>query len=183
MKKINTILIILSMTSLFSCGGSGSAGPASEEVSESTSTVDGEDGKATMFDTDTELSTAVSTLRLKNVVIVDSEDNRIAGNIVPMNKKFSIVYEGVSNYLVKDGKVFPKLGLLVADENGQYIINEEDLFAANMEGYTEEEASVLRATVSVGDPMKPGKYNCTVQIEDKNMPNSFIVSTWSFVVE
>lgn len=47
-----------------------------------------------------------------------------------MNSKFSIVYDGVTNYQLKDGKVFPGLSLNISDESGLNVINEADLFAS-----------------------------------------------------
>jgi hypothetical protein len=72
----------------------------------------------------------------------------------------------------------------VIDDNQQTVLSKSDLFAASYpDGLSVSDASVLRATITVGDPIKPGKYICSVQIIDKNNNNAFIHSTWEFEVE
>lgn len=46
-----------------------------------------------------------------------------------------------------------------------------------------QDASVLRATITISDSMMPGNYICSVGITDKNNPEAAIVSTWAFEVE
>jgi hypothetical protein len=72
----------------------------------------------------------------------------------------------------------------VLDDKQQTVLSKSDLFAtAYPDGLSVSDASVLRATVIVGDPIKPGKYICSVQVIDKNNTNAAIQSTWSFEVE
>jgi hypothetical protein len=100
-----------------------------------------------------------------------------------LNSTFSIIYEGVKNYPLKEGKAFPGLAMQVVDMTGStMVVHEDDLLASYVDGLSEADASVLRATVTVGDPMKPGEYTCMVTITDKNNGNSSILSTWAFTV-
>jgi len=70
---------------------------------------------------------------------------------------------------MKDGKVFPGLSMEVTDATGNYVLNEADLFGTSLEGYSAEEASVLRGTVTVGTPMQSGEtYHCKIRVFDKN---------------
>ena len=186
MKKnslVSTSLLLVCMIILFGCGGSGSPGTASEpEISGDITSMSSSEGTA-WFDNTTELQTAFSGFTVGNVSIVDDAGKKISGSQIGLNTKFSIVYEGVKNYTLKDGKAFPGLSILVSDPNQNPVINEADLLASYPDGVTEEAASVLRATITVGDPMKPGKYTCSVQVVDKNNNNSSIISTWSFDVK
>ena len=185
MKK-NTLmtrsLAVISMAMLVSCGG---ASPSAVDpvVSKNNTTIATKDGSA-MLDHDTELSTAFAGLTVKQAYIVDGNDKKIAGGKVALNSNFSIVYEGVNNYTLKDGKAFPNLSMQVIDNNQQTVLSKSDLFATSYpDGLSVSDASVLRATIIVGDPIKPGKYICSVQIIDKNNNNAVIHSTWNFEVE
>lgn len=188
MKK-NTLMImslkVISMTVLVSCGGAGSTNHSAPDpvVSENSTAITTQNGSA-MLDHDTELSTAFGGLTVGQAYIVDGNDKKITGNKVALNSNFSIVYEGVKNYTLKDGKAFPNLSIQVIDDNQQTVLSKSDLFAtAYPDGLSVSDASVLRATITAGDPLKPGKYICSVQVIDKNNNNAVIHSTWDFDVE
>lgn len=72
---------------------------------------------------------------------------------------------------------------LVSDSQGNAVINEADLFST-AEGYSAEDASVLRATVTIGSPMQHGHtYHCKVRVFDKQKAESEIVSELDFTVQ
>ena len=186
-KKISNVVVLplfVSTMVLGSCGGSGSASPSASDpvVSEdNTSMTSG--GSGVMLNHGTEMTTAFSGFIIGNAYIVDGNDKKITTSEVPLNSTFSIVYEGVKNYTLKDGKAFPGLSIQVIDNNQKTIISEADLLASYADGLSEGDASVLRATITVGDPMKPGKYICSIQVVDKNNVDSGIGSTWEFEVK
>jgi len=183
MKKLMTrSLEVISMAVLASCGGA-SPSAADPVVSENSTTIATKNGSA-MVDHDTELSTAFAGLSLKQTYIIDGNNKKIAGSKVALNSNFSIVYEGVKDYTLKDGKAFPDLSIQVIDNNQQTVLSKSDLFASSYpDGLSVSDASVLRATITVGDPIKPGKYICSVRVIDKNNNNAAILSTWDFEVE
>lgn len=166
-----------------SCGGPGSASPSTSDpvVSEDVTSISTEDGTA-LRDNDTELDTGVKGFTVEKIYIVDGDDKIISKSEVPLNSQFSIVYEGVANYSLKEGKAFPALSIQVIDNDQKTVISEADLLASYVNGLSEADASVLRATVTVGDPMKAGKYICSIQVTDKNNSESVILSTWGFEV-
>jgi hypothetical protein len=167
---------------LVSCG---TASPSAVDpvVAKNNTTIATKEGSA-MLDHDTELSTGFAGLTVTQTYIVDGNDKKIAGSKVALNSNFSIVYEGVKNYTLKDGKAFPNLSIQVIDDKQQTVLSKSDLFAtAYPNGLSESDASVLRATVIVGDPIKAGKYICSIQVIDKNNANAVIQSTWSFEVQ
>ncbi len=178
-----TSLALACMALLANCSGSASTSPAASDpvVSEDNTSMNAE-GTGVKLNHGTEMTTAFNGLAPENVYIVDGDDKKITTSEVALNSKFSIVYEGVKNYTLKDGKAFPGLSIQVIDNNGISVMQEADLLASYTDGLSEEDASVLRATITVGDPMKPGKYICTVQVVDKNNTDSAIVSTWEFEV-
>jgi len=184
MKKswIATALLPLVCTLLGSCGSGASRSNAEPEVTENGTRMTVENS-AVMFDNDTELETGIHGFAVENIYIVDGDDKKISSHEVALNTRFSVIYEGIKNYSLKNGKAFPALSIRVMDNDQHTVISEADLLASYSEGLSEADASVLRATVTVGDPMKPGKYMCTIQVTDKNNTDSAILSTWSFDVK
>ena len=182
-KLLNNSLLGLCMALLTNCGGSGFSGsPVSDPVVSEDNTSMSADGAGVKLGHGTELSTSFSGLSIENVYVIDGNDKKISSSKVALNTKFSVVYEGVKNYVLKDGKAFPVLSIQVMDNDQQTIINEADLLGSR-DGLSEKDASILRATITVGDPIKPGKYICSIQVMDKNNINAAIVSTWDFEVE
>lgn len=181
---ITLSLVLVCAAVLASCGGSSSSGTTVPEpvVSGETTSMTTDDASA-RFEQDTELTSAVQGLTVEKIYLVDGNDQKISASEVALNSKFSIVYEGVKNFALKDGKAFPNLSIQVMDNDQQTVLNETDLLASYTEGLSVEDASVLRATITVGDPIKVGKYMCSVQVVDKNNTNSAILSNWEFDVK
>lgn len=137
----------------------------------------------TKMDLTTGAKTSYSGLAVENIYIVDAEDNQLGDNEVPLDSKFSIVYEGIENYTLKEGKAFPGLSIDVTDEAGNAILNEADLFSSYTEGFEPETAAVLRGTVIVGNPMQAGNtYLCKVRVFDKNS-EAEIITEMNFKVK
>jgi len=131
----------------------------------------------------TNLQTLYEGLTFDKVHLIDGSDKKITGEEVPMGSKFSIVFEGIKNYTLQNGKAFPKLTMMMTGE-GNVIVNEEDLLASYTEGLSPEDASVLRATFTVGEPMVVGKqYICSVAVTDKINSTAIIQTTWLFTVK
>ncbi len=121
------------------------------------------------LDVNTGTKTNYSGFSVDEIYVVDINDAQLSSNEVDLNTKFSIVYQGIENYTLKDGKVFPGLSLQVTDASGADIMSEADLLASYAEGVSASEASVLRGSVTVGEPMKSGEiYHCKIRVFDKN---------------
>lgn len=131
----------------------------------------------------TNLQTLYEGLTFEKVTLLDGDDKKIESEEIAMNSKFSIVIEGIKNYTLKDGKVFPKLTLMLLGETGP-IVAEEDALASYTDGMSVEDASVVRGTFTVAQPMVTGKqYTCSVSVTDKNNAAATISSTWFFKVK
>ncbi|MBX2897454.1 MAG: hypothetical protein KF763_18575 [Cyclobacteriaceae bacterium] len=169
MKSISTLAIILVFAA--ACSNSGGSGFS---VGFS---------KGVKADLSTGAKTAYSGFAVENVYVVDAEDNQLRDNELSLESKFSIVYEGIENYTLKEGKAFPGLSIEVTDASGAFILNEADLFSSYTEGFDPEAASVLRGSITVGNPMQAGNsYLCKVRVFDKNS-DSEIVTEMSFKVK
>jgi hypothetical protein len=180
-KILFTAFVVICLVILFKCGGSGS-GSSIPRIDGDNVTMTS-DGSGVTRDNNTELVTGFQGLVVEDIYIVDGNDKRIDGTTVGLNTKFSVIYEGVKNYTLKDGKAFPDLSIVVTDASQNPVLNETDLLASYTDGLSEEDASVLRASVTVGHPMERGEYICSIHIVDKNNSNAAIVSTWSFDVK
>ncbi len=177
------VITSFSVMCLFSCGGSESTKKSTTdiEVSEENTTLIADGGRV-RFDNNTELQSSIQGLSVKDIYIVDDKERKITGSEIALNSSFFVVYEGVKNFTLKDGKAFPELNVQVIDPNQNLVIGGTDVLATDS-GLSEEETSVIRALISIAEPMQPGKYICSIQVMDKNNTESFIMSTWSFDVK
>lgn len=116
------------------------------------------------------------------VLLVGPDNTVMSNNEVQLNTQIAIVAQGLANYELKDDKAFPGLMLTVTDKDGNAIINESDLFAGT-EGYSADDASVLRGTVTVGDPMEAGEtYHVKLRVWDKNQLENELTAEVDLVV-
>jgi hypothetical protein len=175
-KRSSFYLVSFCCALLFTCGAPKDSKDTDSGFSFSAST-------GVKLDINTGTKSSYSGFSVDEIYLVDVNDKQLGSNEVALETKFSIVYEGVENYTLKDGKAFPGLSMVVTDAAGNFILNEADLFGGSTEGYSAEDASVLRGTVTVGDPMKSGEtYHCKIRVFDKNS-DAEIVSELDFTVK
>ncbi len=137
----------------------------------------------TKKDFGTGLSQSYNGFGVEEVLLVGPDNTAMSNNEVVLNSKIAIVAQGITNYTLKDDKAFPGLMLSVTDPQGNAVINEADLFAGT-EGYSATDASALRGTITVGEPMKSGeKYHVKMKVWDKNNPESVINAEVDIVVK
>jgi len=118
-----------------------------------------------------------------DAILVDGQNQRAKTNEVTLNSTVAIVVEDIENYVLKDGKAFPGLDLVVTDDNDIVVLEGRDILA-NESGYSLEDASVLRGTITVGDPMKAGQtYHATMKVWDKLKAESQINVAVDIVVK
>jgi hypothetical protein len=172
MKNINHLTIYLFpffCVLLFACGGSKDS---SADTGDSTDTDSGFSFSASAgvkLDVNTGAKTSYSGFSVDEIYIVDANDKQLTSNEVELDTKFSIVYQGIENYTLKDGNAFPGLSLQVTDASGADVLSNADLLASYTEGVSVEDATVLRGSVTVGEPMKSGEtYHCKIRVFDKN---------------
>jgi hypothetical protein len=130
----------------------------------------------------TGLSHSYNGFTVDEVLLVGPDNTVVTSNKVALDSEIAIVAQGIANYELKDGKAFPGLMLTVTSEQGEAIVNEADLFEQT-EGYSPEDASALRGTVTVGSPMKSGStYHMKMHVWDKNKPENVITAEVDLVV-
>lgn len=137
----------------------------------------------TKKDFGTGLSFSYNGFAVDEVLLVGSDNVAMSNNEVPLNTKVGIVVQGLTNYQLQDDKAFPGIQLSVTDKAGIAVIDEADL-VANSEGYSTTDASVLRGTVTVAEPMKSGEtYHLKMRVWDKTKPENELTAEVDLVVK
>jgi hypothetical protein len=137
----------------------------------------------TKKDLATGLSYSYHGFGVDEVLLVGPDNVAQRNNEVLLNTKIAIVAQGITNYELKDGKAFPGLMLRVTDKNDHAVIDEADLFA-NTEGYSPADASALRGSITIGNPMKSGEeYHVTMRVWDKTKLDNELTADVDVVVK
>lgn len=137
----------------------------------------------THTDFTTGLSYSYKGFTVDEVAIFDALNNPKTNNKVPDKSSFAIIVSGLGNFKASGDKVHPGMMINVKDKDGISAVDEPDLFR-DAEGYTAEEASVLRGSVSIGPPMKKGEtYHVKMRIWDKNNPESELTAEIDILIE
>jgi hypothetical protein len=161
MKKITSSLLVASALMLWACNFSA----------------------GTKKDFGTGLSFEYKGFTVEEVLLVGPDNVAMSTNEVQLGTQVAIVAQGLANYELKDDKAFPGLMISVTDKEGTAVLGAEDLFAES-EGYSAADASVLRGTVTVGDPMKAGEtYHVKIRVWDKNKPENELTAEVDIVVK
>lgn len=130
----------------------------------------------TKTDLKTGLTYSYHGLSLDEVYFVGPENIPLNSNEVEYGSMIALVAQGIGNYQLENNKAFPGLSLKVTGEDGTLILNEPDLLAES-EGFSPEDASILRGSLTIGEPMEAGKtYKMKVVIWDKKKPQNRIES-------
>jgi hypothetical protein len=169
--------IMKPMHSILSASVNRQSGPG---ISKKTIIEDAKGGS--MLDLNTDLQTGFAAFHLADVYIIDGSDNRITNGNIGAKTKFSIVYEGLGNFSLKDGKVYPKLSIILRGGHDNIMIEENDLLSEYTDGFSPQDVSVLRATVDVSEPITHGEYFLSITVTDQNNKDANIITTWSFHV-
>jgi len=121
----------------------------------------------------TGLSYSYNGFDVDRVVLVGPDNTIMGSNEVVLNSQVGIVVQGLTDYALKEGKAFPGIMMTVTDKSGATVINESDLFSEQKEGYSPADASVLRGTITIGNPMVSGQtYHAKMRIWDKVKPEN-----------
>ncbi|MCS6973920.1 MAG: hypothetical protein N2044_00115 [Cyclobacteriaceae bacterium] len=128
----------------------------------------------TKSDLKTGLSYSYYGLSLDEVYFVGPENTPLSSNEAEYGTSVALVAQGIGNYILEDNKAFPGLSLTVTGENGTLVLDEPDLLAET-DGLPAEDAAILRGSLTIGDPMEPGKtYTMKIKIWDKKKPENRI---------
>jgi predicted small secreted protein len=139
--------------------------------------------KGAKKDFSTGLSFNYNGFAVQDVLLVDSANNKMSDNKVPLNTQIAVVAVGINNYALKDGKAYPGMMLQVTDKNGMSVLNAADLFADD-QGHPPAAASELRGNITVAQPMKSGEtYHVKVHIWDKVKADNVVNAEVDVVVK
>jgi len=125
----------------------------------------------------TGLSYSYNGFGVERVVLVGPDNTIMGNNEVVLNSQIALVVEGLTNYELKDEKAFPGLMMTVTDKSGVAVISEADLFSEGKDGYPATDASALRGTITIGNPMVSGEtYHAKIRIWDKVKPENELIA-------
>ena len=100
-------------------------------------------------------------------VLLVMNDEVINHTDIPIGEKFIVINDGVSGLVTKNGKVKVGCYLKIADQAGNILLEEKDLFTNNDE-FIPKDARMLKCTVTTGEPMKwEENYIVSVSFWDK----------------
>lgn len=130
----------------------------------------------------TGLSCSYNGFVVRNVLLTDPFDKPKTDNKVQLNTQIAIVANGVTNYGLKDGKVFPGMMIVVTDKRGNIVVQNDDLFVGD-QGHPPADATELRGTIAIARPMNAGEvYHVKMRIWDKIKPNNELNAETDLVV-
>jgi hypothetical protein len=160
MKKNNMLIAAIAITLFTSCNFS----------------------KGVKKDLTTGLSTSYNGFAIGEVYLTVDE-NKITTNKIVMGKVVNIIADGIENYTIKDGKVYPGCTITLTDKAGKEIVNVADAFADMNAGVDKDKASLLTATLNTGNPMQVGEtYHIKARFFDKQNKESEILSNVDIVM-
>lgn len=132
----------------------------------------------------TGLTSKYNGFAVEDVYLADGDGNALKSNQVPLGSTVMVIADGVENYQVKDGRVYPGCTIVLTGKNGEELLNVPDAFADMKDGKDQNEASVLKAYLNTGSPMEVGKtYHVYVRFYDKNKPENEIVAESDIVMQ
>ena len=128
--------------------------------------------KGIKTDLTTGLTYSYNGFRIDKAIVVNN-NKPVQGKKHPINSKLGVILQGVKNYTVEDGKVYPGCSLEVTDEAGNIVLHNDDIFEGTEA--TKEEASALSISVTLGNPIVAGNnYMLKAHVYDKKKPENAI---------
>jgi|GEM_PF-2090655 len=97
-------------------------------------------------------------------------DGKVSTKEFTPETKLYYILEGVTGFIVKDGKAFPGASMTVSDKEKNEVLNIKDLFEEYVDGIDPAAiAKELELILTLGDAMKEGsEYDWHVRVWDKN---------------
>ncbi|HRD58488.1 MAG TPA: hypothetical protein PK504_10585 [Ferruginibacter sp.] len=130
--------------------------------------------KGVKKDLSTGLSASYNGLSIEDIYL-SSNGTKIAENKITLGEKVEIIVTGVSNYVVKDERVYPACSIVLKDKTGKELLNLADALSDRKNGFAKNEASTLTASINTGEPMIAGDtYHFSATFFDKLKPENVI---------
>ncbi len=124
----------------------------------------------------TGLSASYNGFAMDDIYLASGE-KRLGSNKISLGEKIFLTATGVTNFIEKDGNVFPGCTIILTDKAGKELLNLPDAFADMVNGTAVAEAKTLQASLTTGEPMMVGEtYHLNVRFYDKIKKESEIVA-------
>lgn len=140
--------------------------------------------KGVKKDLATGLTATYNGFSIDDIYLSDENNQQITSNVVELGTQIKVIANGVNNYVVKDGRVFPGCLIVLTDNHNNELLRLPDAFDHLAEGKLKEEASVLTASLNTGSPMQEGAtYHLHVKFWDKLKPTNHITADVNLVMK
>jgi hypothetical protein len=113
--------------------------------------------KGVKKDLTTGLSASYNGFAVTDIFLADNSDNRLSNNKIPLGSAIKIIADGVENYTVKEGRVFPGCSIWLTSKDGKELLFVPDAFSDLKDGKVQNEARALKALLTTGEPMVAGE--------------------------
>ena len=114
----------------------------------------------------TGLSSSYKNMEPEKVFLVMNKEV-LTHTDIPLGEKFMVVNENVKGLEEREGKISLGCSLKITDQKGKILLEAKDLFEGK-DLFKPEDASMLKCTVTTGDPMKwEEQYDIQVVFWDK----------------
>ncbi|HEY6435197.1 MAG TPA: hypothetical protein VIY47_01290 [Ignavibacteriaceae bacterium] len=113
--------------------------------------------KGVKKDLATGLSASYNGFAVTDIFLADNSDNRLSSNKIPLGSEIKIIADGVENYVVKEGKVYPGCSIWLTSKDGKELLFVPDAFSDLKDGKVQNEARALKALLTTGEPMVAGE--------------------------
>lgn len=135
-------------------------------------------------DFSTGLQTSSTGLKSESVFLADANDNRLGTNQIHLGSTIKIIATEVSGLVTENGRVYPGCSIEVTGNDGIKILTIKDAFDDMPDGINKDSATVLKARLTTGSPMKAGeKYQFRAVFFDKRKAGNQIKSEIELVMQ
>jgi len=113
--------------------------------------------KGVKKDLTTGLSASYNGFAVTDIFLADNSNNRLSNNKIPLGSAIKIIADGVENYTVKEGRVYPGCSIWLTSKDGKELLFVPDAFSDLKDGKVQNEARALKALLTTGEPMVVGE--------------------------
>lgn len=129
----------------------------------------------------TGLKTSAEGLSFEDHYLVNDKNEELVLTDFQRGNIIVVVLTGVRNFTVVNERVYPGVSLTVTDTTGKVVMETGDLFNSYADGFSEKDASTLRASLTIGSPLTEGNYRLNARFWDTK-GKGLINSTLDFAV-
>ena len=114
----------------------------------------------------TGLKTSANGLSFEDHYLINDKNEQLVLTQFQPGNVIAIVLTGVKNFTIVEQRAYPGLSLTVTDTSGNTVMQTGNLFENYTDGFSEKDAQTLRASLTIGAPLKEGDYKLEAKFWD-----------------